>query len=209
MSFIALEIYYIWSTHERKIALQYWSDCENNKDIIEVIYDKSIRNSNDIVVGCRTFGYMVDDAGVVVSELSSLLGKYFRIKNQKDQNKDKKGNSVAEKLVMNSEIWIHFDSVPSPTDTVSGYNNCTSYGENLSTIGDEKFEVMSASNKNEGKTVELQHKSSGKYCLITFDNSSVLTLISFLSDLAIAASLIHSSSGFDRWKAPTTSSIIC
>jgi len=151
--------------YERNLALDYASDCENLH--YKVIYDKKLRN--DFIVGCKTFGNMLDDADVVANELSSLLGKYFRIKSQKDPNKNKKADSVSGKLIMYSEMIIDFSAIVGPPTDVAPYLSCTAYSFILN--NNEKFEIMSASNKNEGKTVELLHKSSGKYCLVTFNNS--------------------------------------
>jgi hypothetical protein len=157
-------------SYETKLANEYAESCENLHT--EVIFDDAVRNSTEYNVGCKTFGYMLDDAEVVSNELSSLLGRYFRIKNQKDPNRNKKADSVAGKLIMYGGIDIKFDDKVPPTGlaNTTTYMDCTTHGIPLENT--EHFEIMSASNQNKGKTVELRH-SSNKYCLVTFDNSSV------------------------------------
>ena len=150
------------SGHEGKIADDYARDCRNNH--AKIIFDYTKRD--EFNQGCREFKVMLDDADTVANDLGSLLGKYFRIKNQRDPNKNKKSNSVAEKLIQYEEITIEFNPNPAAPANDSINVDCMTHGKSLSNT--EKFKVMSASNKNEGKTVELL--IDGKHCLMTFQN---------------------------------------
>jgi len=153
------------SEHEGKIADDYARDCINN--YAKIIFNFTERDDPSIISGCRTFKVMLDDAATVANDLGSLLGKYFRIKNQIDPNRNKKTNSVAEKLVLYEEITISFDPDPTTPSNIPATPDCNSFVKSLT--NSEKFKVMSASNKNVGKTVEL--KIGGKYCLMTFNNA--------------------------------------
>jgi len=114
----------------------------------------------------------------IESGLSSLLSKYFRVKNAKNLQVKAQNGSVADKLIMYKEIEIKFDphpkdykkgGDPDATNTAAPFDDCESHFLAIKKGDSKTFEVISASSLNKGKTVFL--KKGNKYLLMTFGSA--------------------------------------
>jgi len=168
---------------EAKLINEYRDDCLKRADYREAMFDFNVRKdytySDSTVPGspyCAQWDKEVIPAGEnLVSSLTSLLSKFFRIKNRNSLAKTAETGSVADKIVVNSKIEISFTR---PSDFVSPggsrndapptFPDCVDKSFDITNTTIE-FKVESASPFNGGKTVMLS--KGRKYLLMTFSSA--------------------------------------
>lgn len=116
----------------------------------------------------------------IESDLSGLLSKFFRVKNQKQLKVNANKGSVSDKLIVYSNITIKYENRPTdyndsgtgvpPRENNTTFPTCVANSSNIKKGDEVKYEVMTASPLNKGKTVQLKDPD-GKYLLITFSST--------------------------------------
>lgn len=169
--------------YTQEIAEEYRADCVGRYDV--EMFDRETRDlyvfSNASVPGTPYCSKWDDEVKSnlegIESGLSSLLSKYFRVKNATNLQVKAEGGSIADKLIMYSKMDIEFD--PDPVDYKPGGNPpredntqfpyCVANSFDIKRGDTIQFNIVSASGLNKGKTVFLE--KGGKYLLMTFGSA--------------------------------------
>ena len=170
--------------YTRKIVDEYEKDCLSRYD--NEMFDRETRDlyvKADASVPNTPYCSKWSDETkanfeAIESDLTSLLSKYYRVKNAKNLKVKAENGSIADKLIMYKQLQILFEVKPvdynHPTGdpdrkdgaTGSGFEDCVFNSDDIKRGDRVTFDIMTASSLNKGKTLLL--KMGTKYLLMTF-----------------------------------------